>query len=196
MTDEADRLSRPATIWWSFVATLIAITTITTITIRVPIPATTGYFNLGDIFVILSGLLLGPKGGLLVGAVGSGLADAIGYPQFIFATAVTKGAEGLVVGLLVGSSADTSPKRALFAALAGGVVMVAGYFIFEAMIYPALGQYVPLLQVTNLGEAIVELVPNTIQAILGAVGGVALWTKTRGFAVVRSMNSPAKPAEE
>ena len=62
------------------------------------IPATTGYFNAGDIFVILAGLWLGPIAGCTVGVLGPTATDAIGYPQFMLATAVTKGLEGLLVG--------------------------------------------------------------------------------------------------
>jgi uncharacterized membrane protein len=76
---------------WSFattgiVAALIALSAIATMVIRIPIPATTGYFNIGDVFVILAGLWFGPLGGFLVGALGPTIADAIGYPVFIPAT--------------------------------------------------------------------------------------------------------------
>ena len=90
---------------WTFATTgivvvLIALSAIATMVIRIPIPATTGYFNIGDVFVVLAGLWLGPLGGMLVGGIGPTIADAIGFPIFIPATMVTKGLEGLVVGMI------------------------------------------------------------------------------------------------
>ena len=49
-----------------------------TTVIRIPIPATGGYFNLGDTFVMIAALLYGPLIGALVGLIGPALADAIG----------------------------------------------------------------------------------------------------------------------
>jgi len=156
-------------------AALTALAAIGTMIIRIPIPATTGYFNLGDAFVILAGLWLGPRGGFIVGALGPTIADAIGFPQFILATAVTKGLEGLLVGLIGGGPKDYPLWRRAVAAGVGGATIVAGYFVFEAFIYPALGERIPFFAVTDLGAAIVELLPNTIQAIVGAAAGLALW---------------------
>jgi uncharacterized membrane protein len=59
-------------------------------------------FNIGDVFVILAALWLGPRAGFLVGAIGPTMADAVGYPQFMVATFVIKGLEGLVVGYIGG----------------------------------------------------------------------------------------------
>jgi uncharacterized membrane protein len=163
----------------------IALTALTTVLIRVPIPATTGYFNLGDIFIVSAGLLFGPLAGLIVGAIGAGGADLFGYPQFFPATFVTKGLEGLVVGLL-SRGINLKPTRALVAAAAGSVLMVAGYFIFEAFIYPFVGAFVPFFNVTNFQEALVEIVPNIIQAVIGTVGGLGVWRALKPLTSLRS----------
>lgn len=147
---------------------------VTTTMIRIPIPATTGYFNIGDIFIVAAGLLLGPVAGLTVGAIGAGAADAIGYPQFILATMATKGLEGFLVGAL-SKGQKLSDSRAWLSAACGGATIVAGYFVFEAYIYPALGSSIPFFAVTNFQDAMVELVPNTVQAAIGVIGGVGLW---------------------
>lgn len=160
-------------------AALVVLAWLGTMLIRVPIPATTGYFNLGDIFVILAGLWLGPGAGFIVGLLGPTLADAIGFPQFILATAVTKSCEGLVVGLIGGGE-----RRAIalkwFGAALGAVIMVAGYFTFEAYIYPALGRTMPFFNVTTYADAIVELGPNTLQGVIGVIGGMSLWKLVHG----------------
>lgn len=94
MTSQKSKFAQTA-----LISALAALTAVTTIMVRVPIPATNGYFNIGDVFIILAGLWLGPKAGLIVGAVGSSVADAVGFPVYILATFAVKGLEGLVAGL-------------------------------------------------------------------------------------------------
>jgi uncharacterized membrane protein len=171
---------------WTFATTaivgaLIALAAIATTVIRIPIPATTGYFNIGDVFVILAGLWLGPLAGAIVGGVGPTIADAIGFPVFIPATLITKGMEGFIVGLIASRAKTGGLKIKTVAAFAGGVTIVAGYFVFEAYIYPAVGQTIPAFAITDIGAAIVEVLPNTIQGIVGAVGGLALWKALSGY---------------
>lgn len=157
------------------VAALIGLAALGTMIIRIPIPVSEGYFNIGDVFVILAGLWLGPLAGFLVGAIGPTLADAVGYPQFVLATFVIKGFEGFLVGLIGGGFKNYSLGRRTFAAVVGGVIIVSGYFIFEAYAYPWIGQYIPFFNVTDIGAAIGEILPNTLQAIIGVAGGLALW---------------------
>lgn len=171
---------------WTFattgiVAALIALSAITTTAIRIPIPATTGYFNIGDVFVILAGLWLGPLGGMLVGGIGPTIADAIGFPIFMPATMVTKGLEGLIVGMISMGAKDTAIKRRILAAIVGGLVIVIGYFVFEAYIYPLFGKYIPVFAVTDIGAAITEIIPNIIQGVVGVAGGLALWKTVSGY---------------
>jgi len=171
---------------WTFattaiVAGLIALSAIATMVIRIPIPATTGYFNIGDVFVVLAGLWLGPLAGALVGGLGPTIADAIGFPVFIPATLVTKGLEGFLVGLIASRAKGTALNLRVIAAFVGGFTVVAGYFVFEAYIYPALGKSMPAFAVTDIGAAIVEAFPNTVQGVIGAVGGLALWKALSGY---------------
>jgi uncharacterized membrane protein len=164
---------------WALIATLTGLAAFGTVLIRVPVPATTGYFNIGDVFVVWAGLWLGPLGGLIVGAAGPAIADAIGFPQFILATAVTKGLEGLVVGLIARGSKSIAMK--FVAAGIGSSIIVIGYFVFEGFIYPKLGSHIPFFAVTDLGAATVEIIPNLVQAIIGATVGVSLWRATSGY---------------
>ena len=138
------------------VAALIALTTLGTLLIRIPIPITNGYFNIGDVFVILAALWLGPRAGFLVGAIGPTIADAIGFPQFILATFIIKGLEGLVVGLIGGGMKNYTFKRRALAATVGGLIIVIGYFVFEAYIYPYIGIYISFFKITDIGGAIAE----------------------------------------
>ena len=171
---------------WSFgktaiTAALTALTAIATMSISIRIPATNGYFNIGDVFVILAGLWLGPLAGLIVGAVGPSIADAMLAPVFIPATLVTKGLEGFLVGIIGGGARCFSLSRKLIAAIAGGLTIVIGYFLFQAYIYPALGKTMPAFKVTDYAAAIVEIFPNSIQGLVGAAGGLALWKALSGY---------------
>ena len=65
------------------VAAFATLAFIGTLVIRIPIPATGGYFNLGDTFVMIAALLYGPLIGGLVGLIGPAMADAVGYPQTV-----------------------------------------------------------------------------------------------------------------
>lgn len=142
-----------------------------TTVIRIPIPATGGYFNLGDTFVMAAGLLYGAWAGALVGLIGPTLADAIGFPQFILATAVVKFCEGGVVGLLATGRGGHRFGRyqSIPALLAGVLVLVGGYFIFEAVIYPWIARAVPFFGVTDLKAAVAEIAPNLLQGLLSAL---------------------------
>lgn len=79
----------------------ICLVTLVTISLQVSIPATQGYFNLGETMVYTFALLFGPRVGLIAGGIGSALADLItGYLPYAPATLVIKGIEGFIVGHL------------------------------------------------------------------------------------------------
>ncbi|RLE95400.1 MAG: hypothetical protein DRJ55_01995 [Thermoprotei archaeon] len=210
-----------------------ALVTVTTIMFQVYIPETKGYFNLGEVAVYLTALLLGPRVGAFAGGVGSALADLItGYSIYAPATLVIKGLEGYIVGKLsrslrkrpylakplslavpvlifimitaigtifytgtfelssyppiyssafqveawmwvtlaavaafvVGYESHRAGKTSLYviSMIAGGAVMVTGYFLYESALYgPA--------------PAAVEVPFNIGQVVVGIIGGLALY---------------------
>jgi len=72
-----------------------------TISIQLYIPATRGYFNVGEVMVYTGALVGGPFVGAFAGGVGSMLADvATGFAYYAPGTLVIKGLEGLIVGWL------------------------------------------------------------------------------------------------
>jgi uncharacterized membrane protein len=152
-----------------------------TAVVRVPIPASGGYFNLGDTFVMVAALLYGPLIGGLVGMIGPALADAIGFPQFILATAVVKGMEGMVVGLIAGGHKRQASGfgRIVLALLAGIGILVAGYYLFEAWLYPVLATWVPFFGVTDAKAALAELIPNGLQGGISAMIAFGIWRAFR-----------------
>lgn len=152
------------------IAAFATLSFVGTTIMRIPIPATGGYFNLGDTFVMAAALLYGPIVGFFVGLIGPTISDAIGFPQFILATALVKGLEGLCVGLIAYSRKTiVSRIRVIIALLVGIIIIIGGYFVFETYIYPLLARKVPFFGVTDMNAAIAEIVPNAIQGVLSAV---------------------------
>lgn len=93
------------------------------------VPGIIGYVHLGDGVIFLSAMLLGNYAALIAG-IGSALADWLaGYQQYIVATFLIKAAMGLLVAWL---ARPGKQKRNLLAFLVAELVMVAGYFLFEA----------------------------------------------------------------
>lgn len=133
-------------------AVLAALTCVATIVIQIPSPLG-GYFNLGDGVVLLSGLLLGPIWGTCAAGIGSAAADLIlGYGIYAPATLVIKALTALTASLLY---SRVHRKFGLpVAAIAGEIVMAAGYFLFEAFLYNAVTAAQNLL-FTNLPQGAV-----------------------------------------
>ena len=88
------------------------------------IPATSGYFNVGEIMVYTSALLMGPYVGAFAGGVGSMISDlSLGYPYYAPGTLMIKAAEGFIVGYL-GTRAFPSISRASWRGIAIAVGLV------------------------------------------------------------------------
>ena len=87
-------------------ALFAALTYVATNIIRVPIPATDGYINLGDCVVLLGAFLLGPVYGAAAGGIGSALADIIsGYAVFAPGTFVIKALIAVIAAAILRPSA-------------------------------------------------------------------------------------------
>ena len=101
--------------------------------IRITMPleiAGTTAFHLGNIMCALSGLLLGPWLGGLASGLGSAIYDIMNplYISECWITFLTKGAYGLVAGLIAwGGKKNWGYTKALLATLAGAVTYAALY---------------------------------------------------------------------
>lgn len=80
------------------IAVFTALVFVATMVIRITIPATGGYFNVGDSMIYVAALLYGPLVGGLAGGIGASLVDALGYPIFAPGTFIIKLVEGSIVG--------------------------------------------------------------------------------------------------
>jgi uncharacterized membrane protein len=111
------------------------------VTSQVPpisIPATSGYFNLGETIIYVAALVSGPWVGALAGGVGASLADVyLGFAVFAPGTLVIKGLEGAIVGFLnvkLRKHISNITTCALVSVMVGGLEMVAGYFLYEQLV--------------------------------------------------------------
>lgn len=146
---------------------MAALVAIGTSIIRIPINATGGYVHLGDSLVYISGVLFGPIFGGLAAAIGSFIADMLGYPLYAVPTFIIKGLDAFVVGAIymnTGAKSDNMRKKIvsyIIAFLAGGAVMVSGYCIFESYMY-------------GFQTAVLAVIPNVMQAVIGGFLGLPL----------------------
>ncbi len=145
-------------------ALFAALTCIATMLIQIQMPATNGYVNIGDCFVLLGAWVLGPWFGAAAGGIGSALADLLaGYPHYIPGTLVIKALMAVIAALLY---QRLGKKHSYLGRLVGGVAaelwMVLGYFVYA---WIALGK----------GLAAATSIPgNLLQGVIGIVAALAL----------------------
>ncbi len=113
------------------------------------IPLAIGYFNLGDPFVLLSGFYLGGVYGATAAAISSVLADMIsGYVIYIPATILIKPAMALVVYAICYQSKKHAPPKNVYcivvSVIIAEMIMVLGYYFYDAIIYGFVGAAVSL----------------------------------------------------
>ena len=140
---------------------LMALTTVMTMIVQIPVVGAHGYVNMGDTVVLFSGLYLGKKHGGIIGGVGSAMADIIsGYAVYGPVTFVSKGIEGFVCGLIAEKVAGK--KGRVIGAVVGGIIMVTGYFIGEIFMY-------------GLQTSAAAVPANSVQAIFGIVTSLLIY---------------------
>jgi uncharacterized membrane protein len=161
------RLPRSPALRIAAVAILTALTAVLTLLVRIPVPATKGYFNLGDTVIYFTAFTIGPLSALLSGGLGTALADLIGFPTFAPISLFVHGLQGLVAALVAGIQLAGKGRRWpfdpswLIAAGAGALIMCGGYFASESVLY-------------GVGPALIELPLNLLQNVVGAVVGISL----------------------
>ncbi|MBQ8641007.1 MAG: ECF transporter S component [Clostridia bacterium] len=146
-------------------AVFAALSCVATMLIQIPSPMN-GYVNMGDCFVLLGALFLGPVWGALAGGLGSMLADLFtGYAHYAPGTFLIKALMALVLyGIYRSLTAGKLPRNAayLIGAAAAELVMVVGYFCYASLL---LGK----------GLAAASSIPgNLMQGVFGVIASFLL----------------------
>jgi len=156
---------------------IAVVTAVFTMLVRVPIPATEGYFNFSDVAIYFASFAFGPWIGLVAGGIGAGMTDLMGgYAQWAILT-FAHGLEGLVAGLL---GRGKGLPGLIVAWLAGTVVMVGLYFLGEGLV------------LTGWGPALIEVPINLLQSAVGGLIGIPLYYAVRKAypAIIRMGQKP------
>jgi uncharacterized membrane protein len=160
----------PSSLRIASIAVLAALTFVIGFFVRFPIPATEGTFTLVDLGIFFAAYAFGPFTAAIAGGAGSAIFDIVsGYAHYAPITLVVHGLEGLIAGLIA-SAGYRKPREALLwviAGLCGAAVVIGGYFLSQVLLFG------------GIAAAVVEIIPNTVQTVVGAVGGALLTIAVR-----------------
>lgn len=133
----------------------IALTIVLTLALVIPLPSNGGYLNLSDAMILTSSSILGPYGGLIVGAFSGAICDlASGYAIYAPFTFIIKGIEGFLAGFLL--KKFNGIKTNIISLFICGILMGILYFIPDLIIYGS-------------SVAIFNLPLNILQGLVGAL---------------------------
>lgn len=152
---------------------LIAFTCITTMLIQIPTTATLGYIHIGDTFVILTGIILGPVLGGLAAGIGSLLADALsGYAIYVIPTFLIKFTAAFLCGFIYRKLRNKKGLHEtltfLFAAIIAELNIIIGYFLTNLVLTMLLNSSTSKETiVAGIWAGLLSLIPNLIQGFVG-----------------------------
>jgi len=151
-----------------------ALVSIATMIFSVYVPATRGFFNIGESMVFLSALLFGSYVGAFAGGVGSMLADILlGYSYYAPATLVIKAFEGYIVGFLKSNNPRLVSKTRwkmltiFLGVLAGSVLAIIGVVYYSGTTEVTLGTTVYAFSVPTELWIILGVLAASFIAIVG-----------------------------
>ena len=150
-------------------AMFAALVCVATMVVQIPIAATGGYANLGDGIVLVAAVLMHPLYAVLAAGLGSMLADLLaGYAVYAPATLLIKAGVALIATLIFnrfgrGKRGGKALPVMLVSAIAAEMLMVLGYFFYEAVILQyglAAAAAIP----ANIGQGAVGIVVACVVA--------------------------------
>jgi uncharacterized membrane protein len=120
-----------------------------------------GYTHLGTLAMFIIAAKYGKHYGFIAAAIGMTLFDITGgWFAWAPATFIIRLAAGYIFGLLSQSSLGQgkSFKNNLVALLAGGVIIIVGYYVFEALF------------ITDFISATASIIGNILQIVIASLG--------------------------
>lgn len=160
-------------------ALFMALTTLSTMSIRIPLPL--GYVNLGDAFVLLSVFVLGPLYGTISAGFGSGLADLFVFIEYAPGTLIIKSLMAIlafIVYKLTSRIIKYSIVSEICAGIVATIVMAFGYFLYEILIFSHEG----------VGVAIVNVPWNLLQGAVGTIVAVSIMRIIKATKLIEKLN--------
>jgi uncharacterized membrane protein len=147
-----------------FTGLWVAVVTVVTMVVVIPIPLTQGYVNLGDAAVFLGAYLLHKKYGAIAAGLGSALADILlSYAAFAPFTLIIKAAMAFIFALslkFADKQAQKTGRKVSTASIVGIVlataVLAGGYYVAEWVL---------------TGNSVVPIVSIPWNILQGLVGG-------------------------
>ncbi|MHC5522458.1 ECF transporter S component [Ligilactobacillus saerimneri] len=131
----------------------------------IPVPMTKGFLNLCDAGIVLIALLYGANYGGLVGALSGFLLDLLaGAPQYMLFSLVIHGFEGWVFGKVI--EKEKTPGRLVLAVVLATIIVSCGYLTCETFLF-------------KFSTAIIGFPMNILQAIVGSLVGIVLYSQLR-----------------
>lgn len=119
------------------------------------IPVATGYVHVGDAFIYLAASILPMPFGILVGAGGALLADALtGYAIWAPASIVIKAVSAM---MFTSKSSNIICKRNIMATFPCAIFCVGGYYLYEGII------------TLNFAAPLAGVLGNVVQSLSSAV---------------------------
>jgi uncharacterized membrane protein len=139
---------------------------------RIPVPATGGYIHLGDAGIAFAACAFGPWVAMAAGGLGTALADLVGFPQWAVFSLIVHGLQGLAMGVIFRKGLNW--LTAVVATVFSIVTIVAGYFVAGVLL-------------ESSAVAVLEILPNTIQAVSASLIGLPLyWAVRRAYPALES----------
>lgn len=130
----------------------------------IPVPG--GHLYINDVVICTAAILLDPFAAFMVGGVGAFLGDLLFYPAPMFVSLVTHGLQAVIISVFSHHILKKRPVLSSGIGVAiGAVIMVVGYSLGRAFIY------------STPEYAVMKLPYQILQAVVGAVGGMALCWK-------------------
>jgi len=131
-----------------------------------------GFINIGDLGVMITGLLFGPIVGFVAGGIGPFIADLVLYPPTAFFTLGIKALEGFLVGVIANPRRNYKKfnYRDIIAVVVGGLTMVFGYFVVELFFFGDPGW--------AFGELPFNFFIQFLTGVIGSIIFVRIWRKS------------------
>lgn len=146
-----------------------ALVAVATMVLVVNIPATSGYFNIGETIIYVAAILFGPYVGAISGGIGAAIADFLLAPVYWPGTLIIKTCEGAIVGFLsrravkAGSKTQWKIFTFVLGLITGILLIVIGslYYTGELQLFggalPTVTLFVPAEFWFALGAAVILL---------------------------------------